>query len=218
MKRRHSITALACLAAIVWLYSDVLSSLAERNILRSDGGQAAFSVLLFQDISVIPILAVFPLLGAAPAAAATAETQAAWVSVLYLLGAVVGVILAGRFIVQPLFQFLARVNLRESFIAAALMLVVGTALLMQQVGLSWLASLVIAALVNLAITGLAAWRTARFFDHMGLHATRRQLSRMGLFDEGDAPGTDVVRAASADTAPAASAATQAGTTAPERNA
>ena len=90
--------------------------------------------------------------------------------------------------------------------------------LMQQVGLSWLASLVIAALVNLAITGLAAWRTARFFDHMGLHATRRQLSRMGLFDEGDAPGTDVARAASAGTAPAASAATQAGTTAPERNA
>jgi monovalent cation:proton antiporter-2 (CPA2) family protein len=117
----------------------VLSSLAERNILRSDGGQAAFSVLLFQDISVIPILAVFPLLGAIPvaaAAAATADAQPAWISVLYLLGAVVGVILAGRFVVQPLFQFLARVGLRESFIAAALMLVVGTALLMQQVGLS----------------------------------------------------------------------------------
>jgi monovalent cation:proton antiporter-2 (CPA2) family protein len=117
----------------------VLSSLAERNILRSDGGQAAFSVLLFQDISVIPILAVFPLLGAAPVAAtaaAAADAQPAWVTVLHLLGAVVGVILAGRFVVQPLFQFLARVKLRESFIAAALMLVVGTALLMQQVGLS----------------------------------------------------------------------------------
>ena len=118
----------------------VLSSLAERNILRSDGGQAAFSVLLFQDISVIPILAVFPLLGAMPAAAttaaATADAQPAYVSALYVLGAVVGVILAGRFVVQPLFQFLARVKLRESFIAAALMLVVGTALLMVQVGLS----------------------------------------------------------------------------------
>ena len=62
--------------------------------------------------------------------------------------------------------------------------------LMQQVGLSWLASLVIAALVNLAITGLAAWRTARFFDHMGLHATRRQLSKLGLFDEDEAIDDD----------------------------
>ena len=57
--------------------------------------------------------------------------------------------------------------------------------LMQRFGLSWLASLSIAALFNLAVTGLAAWRTARFFDHMGLHATRRQLSRVGLFDEQD---------------------------------
>lgn len=55
--------------------------------------------------------------------------------------------------------------------------------LMQRFGLSWLASLSIAAVFNLVITGLAAWRTSRFFDYMGLHATRRQLSRMGLFDE-----------------------------------
>lgn len=55
--------------------------------------------------------------------------------------------------------------------------------LMQRFGLSWLASLSIAAVFNLAITALAAWRTSRFFDYMGLHATRRQLSRMGLFDE-----------------------------------
>ena len=75
---------------------------------------------------------------------------------------------------------------------------------MQRFGLSWLASLVVAALFNLAVTGLAAWRTARFFDHMGLHATRRQLSRMGLFDEhemddgsgdpGAAPRADAVAA------------------------
>lgn len=57
--------------------------------------------------------------------------------------------------------------------------------LMQRLGLSWLTSLSIAALFNLAVTGLAVWRTARFFDAMGLHATRRQLSRMGLFDEYD---------------------------------
>ena len=56
---------------------------------------------------------------------------------------------------------------------------------MQRSGLSGMASLSIAALFNLVVTALAAWRTARFFDYMGLHATRRQLSRMGLFDEHD---------------------------------
>ena len=92
------------------------------------------------------------------------------------------------------------------------------ALLERSGGLSWLSALAVATVFNLAITGLAAWRASRFFDYMGLHATRRQLSRMGLFDEGDAPGTDVARTASAGTAPAASAAPQAGTKAPERNA
>lgn len=86
--------------------------------------------------------------------------------------------------------------------------------LMQRLGLSWLASLSVAALFNLAITGLAAWRTARFFDYMGLHATRRQLSRMGLFDEhggdddeGDRPDGGGDRARGTDgTGTAASAA------------
>ena len=87
--------------------------------------------------------------------------------------------------------------------------------LMQRLGLSWLASLSVAALFNLAITGLAAWRTARFFDYMGMHATRRQLSRMGLFDEhggdddGEGPdGGD--RARSTDGAGTAASAAAAG--------
>jgi len=62
--------------------------------------------------------------------------------------------------------------------------------LMQRLGLSWLASLSLAALFNLAVTALAAWRTARYFDWMGMHATRRQLSRMGLFDEDGEAGED----------------------------
>ena len=49
--------------------------------------------------------------------------------------------------------------------------------------LSWLSALALATVFNLIITGVAAWRAARFFDYMGLHATRRQLSRLGLFDE-----------------------------------
>ncbi len=69
--------------------------------------------------------------------------------------------------------------------------------LMQWIGLSWLASLSIAATANLAVTALAVWRTSRFFEYMGMHATRRQLTRMGMFDEDDgdpaqagAPGAD----------------------------
>ena len=112
----------------------VLSTLAERSLLKTGGGQASFAVLLFQDIAVIPILAIFPLLGVAQAA--SESTRPAWQTGLLVLGAVAGVVAAGRFVVRPAFQFLASVKLRESFIAAALLLVVAIALLMQQVGLS----------------------------------------------------------------------------------
>jgi monovalent cation:proton antiporter-2 (CPA2) family protein len=118
----------------------VLSSLTERGLLKTQGGQAAFSVLLMQDISVIPILAIFPLLGAHTATTITDVTseagRPAWVSAALVVGAVIGVIAIGRFVVRPVFQFLASVKLRESFTAAALLIVVGIALLMQQVGLS----------------------------------------------------------------------------------
>jgi glutathione-regulated potassium-efflux system ancillary protein KefC len=115
----------------------VLSTMAERGMLKTSGGQSTFSVLLFQDISVIPILAVFPLLAVGPVATAVDQSgRPAWQSGLLLLGAVTAVVGAGRFVVRPLFQFLAAVKLRESFTAAALMLVVGIALMMQEVGLS----------------------------------------------------------------------------------
>jgi len=118
----------------------VLSSLAERGLLKTSGGQASFAVLLFQDISVIPILAVFPLLGVSVVQQITDVTsedgRPAWLSGLFVLGAVVAVVGIGRYIVRPVFQFLAGAKLRESFTAAALLIVVGIALLMQQVGLS----------------------------------------------------------------------------------
>jgi hypothetical protein len=57
--------------------------------------------------------------------------------------------------------------------------------LLQRVGLSWFQSLFFTALVSVAMTGLAVWRVSHFFDHTGMHATRRQLSRLGLFDEND---------------------------------
>jgi Kef-type K+ transport system membrane component KefB/voltage-gated potassium channel Kch len=118
----------------------VLSTLTERGLLKTSGGQSSFSVLLFQDISVIPILAVFPLLGVVATATtggATSEAERpAWLSALIVVGAVVCVIAIGRFVIRPVFQFLAAARLREAFTAAALAIVVGIALLMLQVGLS----------------------------------------------------------------------------------
>jgi glutathione-regulated potassium-efflux system ancillary protein KefC len=118
----------------------VLSSLTERGLLKTQGGQSAFSVLLMQDIAVIPILAIFPLLGVAAVTQVTDVTseagRPAWASGALVLGAVVGVMASGRFVVRPLFQFLAGARLREAFTAAALMIVIGIALLMQSVGLS----------------------------------------------------------------------------------
>ncbi|MCD9030485.1 phage holin family protein [Luteimonas sp. Y-2-2-4F] len=73
------------------------------------------------------------------------------------------------------------------FGASAWLLLMGVliAVLQKIPGISWLASLSITALISLAVTALAGWRTSVFFDHAGMHATRRQLHRLGLFNEHD---------------------------------
>jgi monovalent cation:proton antiporter-2 (CPA2) family protein len=118
----------------------VLATLGERGLLKTTGGQAAFSILLFEDVAVIPILALFPLLAdpllSAGAAAGEGAGRPAWQAALLLFAALGGVIVGGRYVVRPMFQFLARARLRESFTAAALMLVVGVALVMHEAGLS----------------------------------------------------------------------------------
>ncbi|GAB4210850.1 MAG: monovalent cation:proton antiporter-2 (CPA2) family protein [Roseiflexaceae bacterium] len=130
----------------------VLQSLSEKGLLKTAGGQSSFAVLLFQDIAVIPMLAIFPLLAIGTAAtgagddhhgeeaAHAATTLAAglppWAQTLLVLGAVAAVVLGGRFVIGPLFRIIARTGLREIFTAAALLLVIGIALLMTQVGLS----------------------------------------------------------------------------------
>ena len=127
----------------------VLQSLAEKDLLKSSSGQNAFAVLLFQDLAVIPMLALFPMLRAADVAAdagrATQEGQAgmawleslpAWAEGLVVLTAVGAVVVVGRFLVRPVFRAIARTRLRELFTAAALLLVIGIALLMTLAGLS----------------------------------------------------------------------------------
>nr|MDQ3313032.1 cation:proton antiporter [Verrucomicrobiota bacterium] len=120
----------------------VLQSLNEKSQMRTAGGQASFAVLLFQDIAVIPILALLPLLATMPTNGAPGTHGSpvtalpGWQHALIVLAAVGSVILAGRFLLGPILRYIARTRLREMFTATALLLVVGIALLMQQVGLS----------------------------------------------------------------------------------
>ena len=77
------------------------------------------------------------------------------------------------------------------FGASAWLLLAATLIaLLRSFGLSWLSSLLITSLASLAVTGYATWRVSYFFHHTGMHATRRQLSRLGLFDETDEAADD----------------------------
>jgi monovalent cation:H+ antiporter-2, CPA2 family len=122
----------------------VLQTLNERGLLGTTGGQSAFAVLLFQDIAVIPMLAIFPLLAEPGAVVAAADDHGAtfvsqlpaWGQTLAVLGAVGLVVAGGRFVLGPVLHQIARTRLREIFTAATLLLVVGIALLMTAVGLS----------------------------------------------------------------------------------
>jgi CPA2 family monovalent cation:H+ antiporter-2 len=118
----------------------VLQSLQEKGLDKTAGGRSSFSVLLFQDIAVIPILALLPLLASvAPLADSHAEGVAALspgLQALSVLAAVAAVIAGGRFLARPAFRFIAGSRLREVFTAFALLLVVGITLLMERVGMS----------------------------------------------------------------------------------
>jgi monovalent cation:H+ antiporter-2, CPA2 family len=126
----------------------VLQTLEEKRLLRTDGGQGAFAVLLFQDVSVIPMLALLPLLATLPHAAPAGgggghstspgwvEGLPAWGQTLAVLGAVASIVLGGVFLARPALRAIARTRMREIFTAAALLMVIGIALLMDQVGLS----------------------------------------------------------------------------------
>jgi monovalent cation:proton antiporter-2 (CPA2) family protein len=118
----------------------VLPSLQERNLTQTAGGRAAFGVLLSQDIAVIPILALLPFLAAGhlhlDASRFAAEPLAALAPsqrTLLIVASVLGIILAGRFIVRPFFRIIATTHLQELFTASALLIVVGIVLLMDKV-------------------------------------------------------------------------------------
>ncbi|TAL30927.1 MAG: potassium transporter [Phenylobacterium sp.] len=122
----------------------VLQNLEEKGLRQGPVGQAAFGVLLFQDLAVIPLFAFLPLLAATPvgvdAAAGHGHSilagQPEWVRIVATFAAVAGVVIGGRYLTRPIFRFIAAARLREIFTASALLLVVGVAALMELVGLS----------------------------------------------------------------------------------
>ena len=131
----------------------VLQTLSEKGLTKTEGGRSSFSVLLFQDIAVIPMLALIPLLALPELAGSGLESGdhitgehhdsmslveglPGWGYALVVLGAVAFVVLGGHFLSRPLFRYVAESRLREIFTASALLLVIGIALLMTLVDLS----------------------------------------------------------------------------------
>jgi monovalent cation:proton antiporter-2 (CPA2) family protein len=122
-----------------------LQILAEKNLMKTESGKSSFAVLLFQDIAVIPVIALLPLL--AVTAVTTTDSDAGhstsiiahlpgWQQALIIILTIAGLILAGQYLMRPVFRFIAESRLREIFTATALLLVVGIAVLMNLVGLS----------------------------------------------------------------------------------
>ena len=139
----------------------VLQTLSEKGLMQTRGGRSAFSVLLTQDIAVIPILALLPLLAVKGATHITQDGSIqrvvedaaghgaghgpglslvaglpGWAVTLVTIGAVASIILAGIYLTRPVFRFIHAANLREMYTALALLIVVGISFLMTLVGLS----------------------------------------------------------------------------------
>lgn len=129
-------------AAVIGASGFVLSSTAvimkmldERGETATDSGQRAISILLLEDLAVVPLLALVAVMASLGGHAA-ADARSAWQALLIAAGCIVAVVAAGRWLLNPFFQILARSGAREIMTAAALLVVLGTALFMQWGGLS----------------------------------------------------------------------------------
>lgn len=113
--------------------AQVLPMLQSSGRLRTPFGERAFSILLFQDLSIIPLITIVAALSATGGEETGPE---GWVLALQTIGAIVGLVLAGRFLLRPLFGLIGRLGEREMFIVAGLFTVVASAALMELIGLS----------------------------------------------------------------------------------
>ncbi|GAA5143203.1 monovalent cation:proton antiporter-2 (CPA2) family protein [Thalassotalea piscium] len=120
----------------------VLQTLTEKGWIKQEAGQNAFSVLLFQDIAVIPILALLPLLAFSDTISVMSdqanliEHYPVYGQVLISLMVIAAIIFAGRYVSAPVFRYIAETRLRELFTVFALFLVIAIAVIMQKIGLS----------------------------------------------------------------------------------
>ena len=121
----------------------VLQLLAEKKQLTTTHGRAAFSILLFQDLAVIPLIALLPLIGSG----ASGENQFDPLKVGITLASIAGLIIGGHFLLRPLFRIVAQAKLPELFTATALLVVIGAALFMQFAGLSMVLGAFIAGML-----------------------------------------------------------------------
>ncbi|WP_095012106.1 cation:proton antiporter [Tsuneonella mangrovi] len=113
--------------------AQVLPMLQSAGRLRTPFGERAFSVLLFQDLSIIPLITVIAALSRNPA---SQEGPPGWQLALMTIAAIAGLIAAGRFLIRPLFRLIGSIGEREMFIVAALFTVIASAALMEVLGLS----------------------------------------------------------------------------------
>jgi glutathione-regulated potassium-efflux system ancillary protein KefC len=109
-----------------------LATLEERNLKTTPTGSAAFSILLFQDIAAIPMIAIVPLLGVA----AAEGSGKGWLGALRVAAVLLALIVGGRYLLRPILRTIANTGMREIFTAFALLLVISIALLMQWIGMS----------------------------------------------------------------------------------
>ncbi|TGL90139.1 potassium transporter [Leptospira congkakensis] len=119
----------------------VLQTLKEKGLMKSISGQASFSVLLFQDMAVIPILAIFPMLSDSELTTSSdhhslVEHLPGYLKTIIVISVVVGIIFVGKYLLSPLFRLLAKSGNREIFTGASLLLVIAISVLMGAVGVS----------------------------------------------------------------------------------
>lgn len=110
-----------------------LQVLGEKNELNTTHGRSAFAILLFQDLAIIPIMATLSFL---TESSSNPGSHGSIKEILFPIGTIIAVILAGRFLARPLFKLVASSGNHEIFTALSLLIVIGVSILMNQVGLS----------------------------------------------------------------------------------
>jgi glutathione-regulated potassium-efflux system protein KefB len=113
--------------------AQVLPSLRSDGSINTPAGERAFSILLFQDLSIVPLITIIAALSRAPA---DPLAPPGWQLALYTVGAILGLVLAGRFLINPLFRLIGRISERELFIVGGLFIVLASAAVMEALHLS----------------------------------------------------------------------------------